>query len=362
MPGIPNNLNLRLRATLMDLDEFADDVTLRDVMQNSRLQPWRNRLRNTASPAERAEGAIAYLQRQYTGNPRENALVILLRALAGRREPEDAQYLDLVALAAELERAQAGPVLDPRTVEDVRELQQAVSGQGKMYIVADERLLACARATCQVRVQRVVGNEVQNVYTGTGWLIAPGIVITCWHVLKARGHWETPSDDEVRAQVANSVCLFGYTRPAEGTAHAVEALLAHDNHLDYAVLRLHDRKDTPLCEHGWIRVDPEAPLTGQTEVVVIQHPQGQIQQRSAGRFVERSDRPEAILYDAETDPGTSGGPVLDVLRWRAIALHNGIHRVRRLAEGTLVRAILADLQQKAPEVAKQIAEAQEQEA
>jgi nucleoside phosphorylase len=110
MPGIPDNLHLRLRAALMDLDEFADNDTLRNVMQNSRLRPWRNRLRDTMNRATRAKGAVAYLQNQYTCDPRENALVILLRTLAGRREPENAEYLDLVALAAELERAQTGPV------------------------------------------------------------------------------------------------------------------------------------------------------------------------------------------------------------------------------------------------------------
>ena len=49
MLSIPDNLYLRLRATLMDLDEFTDDDTLRDVIQNSRLRPWRNRLRDTAN-------------------------------------------------------------------------------------------------------------------------------------------------------------------------------------------------------------------------------------------------------------------------------------------------------------------------
>jgi hypothetical protein len=150
MPGIPDNLHLRLRAALMDLDEFADNDTLRNVMQNSRLRPWRNRLRDTMNRATRAEGAVAYLQNQYTCDPRENALVILLRTLAGRREPENAEYLDLVALAAELECAQTGPVpivATPSLSDEDRALVRDV-------------LLRCDEFDSDAQLRTVLGGEL----------------------------------------------------------------------------------------------------------------------------------------------------------------------------------------------------------
>src|SRR5262249_28067440 len=124
--------------------------------------------------------------------------------------------------------------------------------------------------------------------------------------------------------------------------------------LDYALLRLQDRSDAPLRTRGYLRLDADTPLTAQTALYIIQHPFGQTQQGARDNNVRQSPKQHPILYETPTEPGTSGAPVFNRTNWRVVALHNRENQVAGLREGTLLKAILADLQQHRPDLHAEI--------
>ena len=146
---------------------------------------------------------------------------------------------------------------------------------------------------------------------------------------------------------------FDFTQPGEGIEYGLEQLEHEDVNLDYALLRLRDREDSPLEKRGFLKLDADVPLTLQTSLYVIQHPKGLPQQRSSGFFVESTSLTK-ILHNAPTEGGTSGAPVLNVTNFRVVALHNGEDEAEHLRQAITIKAILADLKQHNPKLYDEI--------
>lgn len=231
------------------------------------------------------------------------------------------------------------------------------------YIAADERLLACARAVGQVKVPKIVGGKRDGTPTGTGWLVAPGLLLTCWHVIEARSDkknlLDPPiSEADLQKQIAQTQVIFDYKLPSQGTEYRVEAPEHRDTTLDYALLRLKERSDLPLHQRGFLEIDLDPQLTQQSQLLVIQHPKEQPQKRAQGEYKKPSPTPNRILYDTPTEKGTSGAPVLNMTNLQVVALHNGEHKRSCLREGTLLSAIIASLKQKKETLYQEIMDAQ----
>jgi len=97
------------------------------------------------------------------------------------------------------------------------------------------------------------------------------------------------------------------------------------------------------------------PLTLQTRLYIIQHPKGQPQQSSSGSFIQcKQGQPERIFHTAPTEEGTSGAPVINVVNWRAVALHNQRDNDLELYEATLLKYILSHIQQTQPRLYQEI--------
>lgn len=354
MNGIPSALYNRLRQALLDCGPFGNDSQLSNVFAHPKLRPWRHSVPQASTPADRVDATIAFLAEKRRSDTKENALVLLLHVMRERLDPADDCHSRLTKLAGEL-----GQVLGGALPAVQIEPEANPAGQPMPFIAADEKLLACTRSVCRASVPRILGTCVERVPTGTGWLLAPELALTCWHVMEARSLWDVPiSDADLQRQIQNSLFTFGFTLPGQGTEYSVAALECHSADLDYALLRLSDRPDAPLRQRGFLAFDEHAPLTTQTQLFVIQHPQGQPQQRSAGFFIRHTSDQNHILHNAPTLPGTSGAPVLNVTNWRVVALHNGENEAEQSREGTLIKAILADLKQRRPHLYDEIVDAQ----
>lgn len=356
MRGIPQTLLVPLRQALIDCDELYSPRQLRTIFLAEKLRPWQPGLPFADSIGEQADILIEYLAKKHRTSG-ENALVLFLQLLGARYDSKDERHGRLLALADQLEWMKDRPSEPEVTV------LEANPERAQMLWTADaEKMLTCARTVARVEVPCFRNGKQTGRSTGTGWLVAPSLVITCWHVVEVLGMLETSVDPaDLQAQFDNTLLTFDYTVAGKGLQYGVAAVeypTVEAQTLDYAVLRLIDRDDAPLSDRGYLYLDVDAPLNAQTSLYIIQHPLGQPQQNAGGPFVQQSPRPGRILYKTPTEPGTSGAPVLNRVNWRVVALHNGENETEHLREGTLIKSILSDLEQHNSDLYDEIMRAQ----
>jgi V8-like Glu-specific endopeptidase len=369
MPGIPPEINPRLRQALSDCAQFQSHDRLFNFFNaNEPLKPWRDDLPEVNNRAERAERVIGFLVEQKRSNTQENVLLILLSLLKDQIDQIMPLHQTLSGLLQELAPILSGyssnsnivpfPTKTHTNSESLLRAELALQanpkGEPMRYIVTDEKRLNCARSVARISVPQIVSGNMKKIPTGTGWLVTPNLALTCWHVIKARGSnsGSIPGSD-LKKQIENGLFTFDFTQPGEGIEYGIDRLEHEDVNLDYVLLRLRDRPDSPLKKWGFLELDTDVPLTLQTQLYVIQHPKGQPQQRSGGFFVKPASDTK-ILHNAPTEPGTSGAPVLNVTNFRVVALHNGENEAENLREATTIKAILVDLKQHRPELYDEI--------
>jgi Trypsin-like peptidase domain len=322
-----SDLYQRLRETLLRCGPFGSDAGVSQLFDDPRLNIWRDDVPSAATPRQRVNAVITMMRSKRRLDRVESGIVLLLQALRDQHRSVDTCYRDLQALEQELAaiEGRAQPSSPIQT-------EGNLAGRGRLFIVAEAALRERARGVAMVKVPRLQP-PMTEIYTGTGWLIGSGLLLTCLHVLEARRMDEAASGDLslLHRQAGSTHVIFDYEQPGQAIEYRGE-LVACDVALDYAILRLHDREDNPLARYGVLPLDADAPLTVQTQLCVIQHPRGMPQQYASGFYRgEWTGGYGRFLYDAETDNGASGGPVLNVNTWRVIALHEGVTSAGRVA-------------------------------
>ncbi|MFJ7067678.1 trypsin-like peptidase domain-containing protein [Streptomyces sp. NPDC101115] len=217
------------------------------------------------------------------------------------------------------------------------------------------------------------GQQLHPAYphVGTGWLIAPGLLVTNHHVVNARngigGGRKRAAEEDLQLQVRNSRTRFDYGADQAETEEATASgLVAWDEELDYAVVRL----TTAQPERMVLRVATtpcQAQGNAPQAVNIIQHPKG-MPKRVALRnnLVYQADE-KNLAYFTDTQGGSSGSPVFTD-RWTVVALHRGARRVSDLDYqgrttavvnvGTQMSRILTHLRENRPELYEEIMAAQ----
>jgi endonuclease G len=196
-----------------------------------------------------------------------------------------------------------------------------------------------SRAVARLSVQRVFDGEPAltnghpSLVLGTGWLIAPNLLLTNHHVVAARFAGEPPAKaSDLQHQAARTEAWFDYVavdRPR--VAYQSWGLEAFDQGLDYAVLRLAGEATgggPPLSSWGWLRLAPEGDqLSAGRPLNIIQHPAGDVKQIA----IRRNDyvgpgQGDEFQYLTDTLPGSSGSPVFND-DWLVMGLHRASQTV-----------------------------------
>jgi V8-like Glu-specific endopeptidase len=190
-----------------------------------------------------------------------------------------------------------------------------------------------ARSIARLTIPRVFSGTLDGkVVYGTGWIIAPGILMTNHHVIDARDRRPPPSgwgeqvaaEPDFQAQAERMLADFDYYNEADGSRLECRAskLLASSRELDYAIIELEQAEK--IADRQPIRVVPEQPtLNRGARVNIVQHPRGG-PLRFAIRnnfFVRPAERPAFVYYQTDTEPGASGSPVCND-DWQVVALHH----------------------------------------
>lgn len=177
-------------------------------------------------------------------------------------------------------------------------------------------------AVARIAVPRVRGGlSLAGDGGGTGWLLAPDLMVTALHVLEAR----EPGDPELRredrdAQVAGAEIHLDLDDSLEG-GHRLTArrLEAWDRRLDVAVLRLAEPvsgRELPPLHTARIEIFDSTLL----HLNIVQHPAGKEKRIAIRENIALSANEHEIRYTTDTDRGSSGSPVFDD-HWRVVALH-----------------------------------------
>ncbi len=203
-----------------------------------------------------------------------------------------------------------------------------------------ERLLRIERCVCRV--------EVAGRPVGTGFLVGPDAVLTCFNVLEAicKG-WQLPANVGCRFDaraLPGGILLPGmivklsyhwlidmspYTRAEAG--NRPDSVLPTADELDYVLIRLErpvgqeavNSEGNKGLVRGWLPVTGATPEPGLDEPVQIaQYPQGGTLKVSLDMHGNRGANANhtRLRYRTSTEYGSSGAPVFD-LNWDVIAVH-----------------------------------------
>ena len=159
-----------------------------------------------------------------------------------------------------------------------------------------------------------------RVLYGTGFLVAPGLLMTNWHVLKT-------ADAAKRSRVE-----FNYQRDRLGRVLQAgefelrpDIFFMNDRDLDFAIVGV--AGGAQLTAFGYCPlIAQEGKILIGDPINIIQHPKGEMKQIVVreNRLLDLPDKQQLdrfAHYAADTEPGSSGSPVFND-QWDVIALHH----------------------------------------
>lgn len=261
----------------------------------------------------------------------------------------DQALIDAHGLAVEQELRAMRHIIS-KALANEGEATVILSGQPPSYeeliIGKDEKLPVAflyegskaALAVARIRVPSTLG----GYFTGTAWLIAPGLAITNHHVINARDTGEPPpSMEELQAQAMGSTLWFEYEEGKQHEEFACEGLIESDIDLDYAILNVREKSlaNKSINDYGYLRIVTVQPaLPRGARLNVIQHPGGRSKEVAmrSNYFLGSNVGSNRIYYLTDTESGSSGSPVMDDL-WHVLALHRGWDHYEKYYQGQSIR-------------------------
>jgi hypothetical protein len=187
------------------------------------------------------------------------------------------------------------------------------------------------RRVARLRIPRYSGGNLARSVgsVGTGWLIAPRLLLTNHHVIEAREQGEpAASDVDFKLQGEGAEAWFDYHREGQdSTTVSVVELVTSSRELDFALLCLAD--SAPLADRQQIALLQDRPkLSRGARLNIVQCPGGGPLRYAIRNnfFVGPGQQPSRIRYLTDTLAGSSGSPVLDD-NWQVVALHRGSKKV-----------------------------------
>jgi len=176
-------------------------------------------------------------------------------------------------------------------------------------------------ATSRRAVARVEVQTPGETTSGTGFLISPDLFITNQHVINdaaGAAHANIIFDDEIDQQ----------GNPGQRTIYRLLperlAIFSDESELDYAVIAIGDRLDgsAAIADLGDcpLSFSPDRHRVGMN-VNIIQHPNGLPKTIAIRNNLLTARTDTRLLYETDTDFGSSGAPVFND-QWDVVALHH----------------------------------------
>lgn len=269
---------------------------------------------------------IQLIERAHAANPGNELLSKVYDDTFSRQQDDSADYFDSTLTDRNIE-----PTLPPVEARDLEALIFGWQSDTRLpYSFIQDALLA-GRSIAHLTVPRWLnGKRAAGVAFGTGWLIAPGVVITNYHVIAARDtrREQPPSIQDFEAQAQSVIFRFDYYTDAGTYIESENArLIASNSKLDYALLELADPQK--IADRVALRLaDDQVGLIRGSRLNIAQHPGGGPLRYAIRNnfYVSASSAPGAIRYQTDTERGASGSPVCTD-QWEVVALHRASSQV-----------------------------------
>jgi endonuclease G len=188
--------------------------------------------------------------------------------------------------------------------------------------------MLAGRAVGRIRISDSPGTEEGDA---TGFMVAPGLVLTNWHVLKNEDFAAAASiifDDEDG--------IDGNPLETKSFRLRPDILFVNDETLDYAIVAVSPRTSSgiPLSQFGFLRLFRQPGKLDPTQrqaANIIQHPGGGPKKIALRDNYIRTVVPDSVdpqkneislFYGTDTLKGSSGSPVCSD-QWYVVALHRG---------------------------------------
>lgn len=202
---------------------------------------------------------------------------------------------------------------------DALGLERVLGKNNLLQINYLQRGIAAARSVCRVRIAS--GRAVPDGF-GTGFLVAPSLLLTNEHVIPTAKIAENTTvefnfeyNDEYQLEGSESFTLapkrFFYANPE----------------LDFTLVAVQPISwgGKSLTEFGHIQlIEKSGKALASESVAIIQHPAGRdkyVSLRGSRLLAPFKDAVHFIHYDGDTLPGSSGSPVFSD-QWKVVALHH----------------------------------------
>ena len=183
-----------------------------------------------------------------------------------------------------------------------------------------------SRSVCRMQVPRIFHGVAkgENIF-GTGWIIAPSLIITNHHVIDARECIIEPSATKTDfvLQAEQTIIWFDYLREGGSFVEIKDFTLeASDESLDYAILRLNN-PNTLISRKCLNLIRQQPKLNRGYRLNILQHSRGGplIYAIRNNFYIDTGNSNAFLRYLTDTEPGASGSPVLNDM-WEVIGLHH----------------------------------------
>jgi endonuclease G len=200
-----------------------------------------------------------------------------------------------------------------------------------------------SKSVCRVEIRDTIG-RVQGY--GTGFLVSPSLLMTNNHVLEEE---ESARYSVAQFNYENDIHL--YPLPVKSFSLKPDLFFETDKELDFTLVAVehHSRDGVMLTDFGYLPLISTTGKINKAEYVsIIQHPEGAPKAIAVRENQVIGCTDGYLHYVTDTQPGSSGSPVLSD-EWKVVALHHaGVpdpnDSTRYIAnEGIRVSAILESL-------------------